>query len=118
MTTPQWSHHDVSDQSSNRRALRRLVDCQARLSGSAMDAVTVTVTNISRAGCRIETLRRFPVGSALLITLPGLAPLGAQVRWSDGDRSGLRFNHPLGEAVMNHLVALHGPELISIHDAR
>ena len=50
------------------------------------------VRNISQGGVSVETANPLTVGGEVTVSLPGLAPQGAVVRWNDGSRYGLTFN--------------------------
>jgi hypothetical protein len=53
------------------------------------------VHNISQGGLSIETPNSLTVGGEVTVSLPGLAPQGAVVRWNDGSRYGITFNSVL-----------------------
>lgn len=46
--------------------------------------------NVSEQGCCI--VGEFKIGECLVVTLPKVGTVGAQVRWSIGGRAGLRFD--------------------------
>lgn len=48
-----------------------------------------TFDDVSSNGCSIRDA--LPIGEWLIVTLPSLGTVEAQVRWSIGGRSGLRF---------------------------
>jgi hypothetical protein len=52
----------------------------------------VTVHNISQGGLNVESSKPLNAGADVTVTLPGLPPQGAVVRWADGDRYGITFN--------------------------
>ena len=54
--------------------------------------------NISQGGMSVESGSRLKVGSDVTVTLPGLAPQAAVVRWSEGSRYGISFNTVLSLA--------------------
>jgi hypothetical protein len=58
----------------------------ARADGSGADSV---VSDLSLEGCCVTG--RFPIGDTLTVTLPRIGTLTGQVRWSLGNRSGIRF---------------------------
>lgn len=60
----------------------------ARRSGSEIEPAVFE--NVSRQGCCI--LGDFEIGECLVVTLPKIGTVGAQVRWSIGGRAGLRFD--------------------------
>ena len=53
------------------------------------------LNNISQGGVSVETANPLNVGSEATVTLPGLAPQPAVVRWNDGQRYGITFNNVL-----------------------
>ena len=67
------------------------------------------VQNISQGGVSIETANALSVGADVTVSLPGLAPQGAVVRWNDGQRYGITFNTVLPLAgLVEWLHARHG----------
>jgi hypothetical protein len=56
--------------------------------GSAFAAV---ITNISNRGCRIRTSETLVVGEVIVLDLPRLGTLSAEVRWSKLGSVGLCF---------------------------
>jgi hypothetical protein len=48
--------------------------------------------NISQGGLSLDSDNRLTVGSDVTVSLPGLAPQAAVVRWSEGSRYGISFN--------------------------
>lgn len=53
------------------------------------------IQNISQGGLSIETANALTVGGDVTVTLPGLPPQGAAVRWKNGNRYGISFNSVL-----------------------
>lgn len=51
--------------------------------------------NISQGGLRVETANGLPPGAQVTVTLPGLTPEQAVVRWNDGEACGITFNRVL-----------------------
>ncbi len=49
--------------------------------------------NISQGGVSVETPNPLTVGGDVTVSLPGLAPQSAVVRWNDGLRYGITFNN-------------------------
>jgi diguanylate cyclase (GGDEF)-like protein len=54
-------------------------------------AMDVRVRNISPGGALVECPRGLPPGTQIMLALPGCGELGAEVRWIDADRMGVRF---------------------------
>jgi len=57
-----------------------------------------TLLNISQGGMSIDSENNLTVGAEATITLPGMAPQAAVVRWSEGSRYGISFNSVLSLA--------------------
>jgi hypothetical protein len=53
------------------------------------------VHNISQGGVNVETAKPLAIGADVTVTLPGLAPQGAVVRWNEGLKFGITFNSVL-----------------------
>lgn len=54
-------------------------------------AVPVTITNMNDDGCRLESEHSFVIGELFQLAVPGLGPIGAQVRWAFAGAAGARF---------------------------
>jgi len=57
-----------------------------------------TLLNISQGGMSIDSENSLTVGAEATVTLPGMAPQAAVVRWSEGSRYGISFNSVLSLA--------------------
>lgn len=55
-------------------------------------------SDISQGGVKVDTPGRFNPGSEVVVTLPGLAPQPATVRWATACAAGISFNTPLSLA--------------------
>jgi hypothetical protein len=51
-----------------------------------------TMNNISQGGLSVEAPNALAVNADVTVTIPGLPPQDAVVRWSNGIRYGLSFN--------------------------
>ncbi|MEO7814850.1 MAG: PilZ domain-containing protein [Sphingomicrobium sp.] len=76
------------------------VDCHA----TVRDGATVhrmRVQDVSQGGLKLETAVVLNQGSDLVVSLPGLDPQPASVRWTEGGQLGVTFNRliPLAELV-------------------
>lgn len=60
-----------------------------------------TLVNISQGGLSVECENHLTVGAEVIVSLPGLPPQQATVRWAEGLRYGITFNTvlPLGGLV-------------------
>ena len=54
-------------------------------------AMDVRLRNISTGGALLECPRGLPPGTTVILNLPGCGDLGAEVRWTNMDRMGVRF---------------------------
>ena len=64
----------------------------------------VRMVDISRHGCKVETVERLGVGDHLWIKFQSLEAIHAQVCWIDKFQSGLKYLHPLHPAVFELLM--------------
>ncbi|MEP7130600.1 MAG: PilZ domain-containing protein [Sphingomicrobium sp.] len=60
--------------------------------------------NVSAGGCRVELIEMVDCGERVIVRLPALEPLGAEVAWVDGANAGLHFQRSLHAAVFDQLV--------------
>ena len=67
------------------------VTCAANVRQGAL-IHRVTVQNVSQGGLSVESAKPLMVGREVIVSLPGMPPQGAAVRWADGDRYGITFN--------------------------
>jgi hypothetical protein len=51
-----------------------------------------TLINISQGGLSLDSENSLTIGGDVTVTLPGMAPQAAVVRWSEGSRYGISFN--------------------------
>ena len=78
-----------------RRASRLAVDEAARLSRSAAYHVEVNIRNVSPCGFMAECSEAVGIGSYVMLDIPGLGRVQAQVRWQIGPRIGGMFTDPI-----------------------
>ena len=78
-----------------RRASRLVVDEAAQLSQSATYHVEVNVRNVSPCGFMAECPEAVGIGSYVMLDIPGLGRVQAQVRWQVGPRIGGMFTDPI-----------------------
>ena len=55
----------------------------------------VTVTDISREGCRLETNELLKIGETVQLEVPKYGMYPAQIRWALGDEAGAVFLEPV-----------------------
>ncbi len=91
----------LEDRSAQRIRLR----IPATLRPSASAGFHVTVHDLSLSGFLAEAFTCQPVGSRIWLTIPGLAPLQAEIARNDGTIVGCAFKDLLNQAVLDNLVA-------------
>ncbi len=67
----------------------------------------VEVIDLSISGFRISTLFKVRPGQLVWLSIPGLQPLEAMVRWSANSEHGCEFVQSLHPAVVAHIRQLH-----------
>ena len=60
--------------------------------------------DVSPDGCRVELVEMVDAGERVIVRLPSLEPLGAEVAWVKGANAGLYFQRPLHPAVFDQLI--------------
>lgn len=60
----------------------------------------VRACDISQGGVKIATERQLEVGGEVTVSLAGIAPIAAVVRWRDDGRYGIGFNKPVPVAAL------------------
>ncbi|MGE3689949.1 MAG: PilZ domain-containing protein [Novosphingobium sp.] len=72
-------------------------------SGSNFD---LPVLDLSAGGCLVKVgFRAFKLGERVLVRLPGLSAVPAEVVWVEETTAGIAFESVLHDAVLEHLVA-------------
>lgn len=78
-----------------RRSTRIAVDRTASLRPETWYDVEVRLRDLSTTGFLVETDDTIPIGSFVMIELPGIGAVHAQVRWQVGGRMGAMFLDPI-----------------------
>jgi hypothetical protein len=78
-----------------RRAVRVSVEGMASLTPHDRYKVEVRVRNVSTAGFMAECAEPVRIGSYVMLDIPGIGPVEAQVRWQIGVRMGGMFMDPI-----------------------
>jgi hypothetical protein len=94
----------------DRRELRIPVSLESVLGNTQTGKRKVELQDISCLGCRVNTVLSLAVGNYVVITMPSLAPIGAQVRWRTHEGLGLRFNAALHPMVVRRIEAYGRPQ--------
>ena len=92
-----------------RKASRLPVGFTAKLRERGHSTMDVEVLDLSTSGFRIATLFRVSQGHLVWLSIPGLQPLEAVVRWSAKSEHGCEFVQPLHPAVVTHIRQLYPP---------
>lgn len=76
------------------------VDCHATVRDGSM-VHRMRVQDVSQGGLKLETAVVLNTGTGLVVSLPGLDPQPASVRWNEGGQLGATFNRllPLADLV-------------------
>ena len=81
-----------------RRSPRLSVEGKASLTPDHLYNVEVKVQNVSSAGFMAECAEPVRIGSYVLLDIPGIGPVEAQVRWQIGLKMGGMFLDPISLA--------------------
>ena len=87
-----------------RRAPRAPVSLDAKLGQGGLARALCKVVDLSVHGARLQTYSAMKVGGTIWLTLPGLAPVAADVVWADDYVAGCQFKTPLGPEQFEALV--------------
>jgi PilZ domain len=97
------SFRPIASTSEARRTERYDLAFQANLREPGATRFTIFVKDLSVTGFRCETSFNLKVGKTVWLTIPGLGPLEAEVKWKDGFQFGCSFAAPLHPAVLDHI---------------
>lgn len=78
-----------------RRAPRAPVSLDARLGQGGLGRALCKVVDLSIHGARLQTYSALKSASTIWLTLPGLGPVAADVKWADDFLAGCQFQVPL-----------------------
>lgn len=88
-----------------RRSKRQPIAARARFREVGSNPYEVEVEDLSATGFRMTSYTRPRVGTRIWVSLPGLQPLEAVIRRSEGNFHGCEFINPLHPSVAEHLQA-------------
>jgi hypothetical protein len=88
----------------DRSAPRVLLNIPGTLRPSGVTGFSVRVTNLSLTGFGCEATTGMPKGARCWLTLPGLAPLQAEVVWNDGRTVGCAFSNVLNRSILDSIL--------------
>lgn len=89
--------------SERRDNFRAPVAIEAELRRPGRTPFKITVTDLSRTGCRCDTLSKTQEGEKVMLAMPGLAPIPGIIRWANTRGFGLEWDHPMHAAVFDHI---------------
>ena len=84
---------------------RQSFEAEVGIRRSGHHSFRVRVFDGSPEGCKIEFVERPAIGERVWIKFDGLEAAEGTVRWVEGHIGGVRFTHPLHEAVFRRLIA-------------
>lgn len=93
-----------------RVAQRAPVSIEGWLRKPGQTGFKVLLRDLSRTGCRGETLSRMIPGERVWVALPDFAPIEGTVKWSKGRGFGIHWDAPMHNSVFEH-IRLRYPEL-------
>ncbi|MBW0144314.1 PilZ domain-containing protein [Sphingomicrobium clamense] len=86
--------------SSGRRQERRAITGDVRLRARGGSRYPAAVFDVSTGGCRVGLAKTMNPGDTMWIGLPGIEPLQATIRWTDGWTAGVEFERPMHPSVL------------------
>jgi hypothetical protein len=92
----------------DRSAPRFKFELTAQLRPSGVTGFRVVVTSLSLSGFACDAVTGIAIGSRCWLTLPGLAPLQAEVVRNDGRVVGCAFTNLLSQVVLDGINQQHG----------
>jgi hypothetical protein len=100
---------DYADAALEDRSAPRIALCiPAILRPSGVTGFAVKVTNLSLSGFACEATTGMPVGTRCWLSIPGLAPMQAEVAWNNGITVGCGFSNLLNQSVLDAIIHQHG----------
>ncbi len=95
---------EPADTNGRRRSPRAPVSLDARIGKAGR--TLCKVVDISIHGARLQTYSALTKDSTIWLTLPGVDPIAAEVKWADDYVAGCQFTTPLELDVFDRLVEL------------
>lgn len=103
MSTEANFHIAPAPTGNGRRDQRAAVGGHARFREAGSNPFDADLFDLSSTGFRMFTFSRQAIGKHIWVNLPGLQPMEAVVRRSDGNNYGCEFIQPLHPSVADHL---------------
>ena len=79
----------------DRRAERTSLSSKARLTQQNWQSFDVSICDLSSAGFQAESPESVAIGSYVMLDIPQIGPVRAQIRWQIGNKVGGMFLDPL-----------------------
>jgi hypothetical protein len=92
------SDHEKPSYYKDRRSDRKPVDSTAQLRHHNWYSVEVKIQDVSQCGFMAECGEQVQIGSYVVLDVPGIGSVRAQVRWQIGGRMGGMFLDPISLA--------------------
>jgi hypothetical protein len=87
-----------------RRSCRHSIEHEVAVKKLGGFGFQLPTRDVSPDGCRVELVEMVDAGERVIVRLPALEPLGAEVAWVNGANAGLHFQRPLHPAVFDQLM--------------
>lgn len=92
----------------DRRSQRRAVSVRAGFRKRGYDQAKADVRDLSAKGFKVDSAMTLGVGTEVWLTLPGMSPQPAIVKWVKDFVAGCEFVDPLHEAIFDDFVRRNG----------
>ncbi len=102
-------------QGEGRRSQRLLVNFAASIREAGASVVDAEVQNLSVTGFMAETDMKVEIGARVFLKLPGMEPLGSEVRWIEDGKVGFEFTSPLHPATLDMLTSQQKKGMVKNH---
>jgi len=86
-------------------ATRREMEINAQAKQTDIEAVAISIHDISETGFSFTSLTEFNIEKKLMLKITGFEALQAAFVWKDDDQYGCRFNRPLHSAIFEHIAS-------------
>ena len=93
-----------SEPDPQRRSRRVVVGSEIAVRKAGGFSFQLPALDVSTDGCRVELVEMVDVSERVIVRLPGLEPLSAEVIWVGGNKAALQFQRPLHPAVFDQLI--------------
>lgn len=86
-----------------RDALRAPVAIEADLRKQGRTPFKIVIRDLSRTGCRADTLTKTFPGDRVWISLPGFAPIEGEIKWATSRGFGAEWSSTIHASVFDHI---------------